>query len=136
QNIKTAGSGLYNGMIYPIRDSLPIGAIWYQGETNAGRPQHYQTYLESLIKNLRELYQAPELPFLIVQLPNYLKKSEEPEESAWAEIREAQLKAMLQVSNTAVAVTYDVGEWNDIHPLNKKDIAHRVFVGAGKVCCG
>lgn len=136
QNIKTAGSGLYNGMIYPIRDYRVRGAIWYQGETNAGRPQHYQTYLESLIKNWRELYQAPELPFLIVQLPNYLKKSEEPEESGWAEIREAQLKAMLQVSNTALAVTYDVGEWNDIHPLNKKDIAHRLFLGARKVSYG
>ncbi|MBD1425161.1 sialate O-acetylesterase [Sphingobacterium arenae] len=133
QNIKTAGSGLYNGMIYPIRDYRVRGTIWYQGETNAGRPQDYQTHLESLMRNWRELYRAPELPFLIVQLPNYLKKSEEPEESGWAEIREAQLKATQRVPNTTLAVTYDVGEWNDIHPLNKKDIAHRLFLGARKI---
>src|SRR5690606_11336017 len=136
RNLKAAGSGLYNGMIYPIRNYRVRGAIWYQGETNAGRPQYYQTYLESLIRNWRELYQAPELPFLIVQLPNYLEKSDEPQESGWAEIREAQLKATQEVPNTALAVTYDVGEWNDIHPLNKKDIAHRLFLGARKVSYG
>ena len=136
RNLKAAGSGLYNGMIYPIRNYRVRGAIWYQGETNAGRPQYYQTYLESLIRNWRELYQAPELPFLIVQLPNYLEKSDEPQESGWAEIREAQLKATQEVPNTALAVAYDVGEWNDIHPLNKKDIAHRLFLGARKVSYG
>src|SRR5690606_38650227 len=115
RNLKAAGSGLYNGMIYPIRNYRVRGAIWYQGETNAGCPQYYQTYLESLIRNWRELYQAPELPFLIVQLPNYLEKSDEPQESGWAEIREAQLKATQEVPNTALAVAYDVGEWNDIH---------------------
>ena len=131
--IKTAGSGLYNGMIYPIRDYQVSGVIWYQGETNAGRPDHYQTHLESLISNWRELYQAPELPFLLVQLPNYLKKSDKPQESGWAEIREAQLKVSQEVPHTALAVTYDVGEWNDIHPLNKKDIAHRLHLGARKL---
>ncbi|TYR35620.1 sialate O-acetylesterase [Sphingobacterium phlebotomi] len=136
RNLKAAGSGLYNGMIYPIRNYRVRGAIWYQGETNAGRPQYYQTYLESLIRNWRKLYQAPELPFLIVQLPNYLEKSDEPQESGWAEIREAQLKATQEVPNTALAVAYDVGEWNDIHPLNKKDIAHRLFLGARKVSYG
>ncbi|NGM65036.1 sialate O-acetylesterase [Sphingobacterium sp. SGR-19] len=135
-NFKAAGSGLYNGMIYPIRNYRMRGAIWYQGETNAGRPQYYQTYLESLIRNWRELYQAPELPFLIVQLPNYLEKSDEPQESGWAEIREAQLKATQEVPNTALAVAYDVGEWNDIHPLNKKDIAHRLFLGARRISYG
>lgn len=136
RNLKAAGSGLYNGMIYPIRNYRVRGAIWYQGETNAGCPQYYQTYLESLIRNWRELYQAPELPFLIVQLPNYLEKSDEPQESGWAEIREAQLKATQEVPNTALAVAYDVGEWNDIHPLNKKDIAHRLFLGARKISYG
>src|SRR5690606_11542641 len=125
-----------NGMIYPIRNYRVRGAIWYQGETNAGRPQYYQTYLESLIRNWRELYQASELPFLIVQLPNYLEKSDGPQESGWAEIREAQLKATQEVPNTALAVAYDVGEWNDIHPLNKKDIAHRLFLGARTVSYG
>src|SRR5690606_2382331 len=99
----------------------------------AGRPDHYQTHLESWISNWRELYQAPELPFLLVQLPNYLKKSDKPQESGWAEIREAQLKDSQEVPHTARAVTYDVGEWNDIHPLNKKDIAHRLHFGTRKL---
>ena len=136
RNLKAAGSGLYNGMIYPIRNYRVRGAIWYQGETNAGRPDHYQTHLESLISNWRELYQAPELPFLLVQLPNYLRKSDKPQESGWARIREAQFKATQEVPNTALAVAYDVGEWNDIHPLNKKDIARRLFLGARKLSYG
>lgn len=135
-NIKTAGSGLYNGMIYPIGNYRVRGAIWYQGETNAGRPAHYQTYLESLMRNWRALYQSPDLPFLIVQLPNYMKKSDQPQQSGWAKIREAQLKAVQEVPHTALTVTYDVGEWNDIHPLNKKDVAHRLFLGARKIVYG
>lgn len=132
-HLKTAGSGLYNGMIYPIRRYPVRGIIWYQGETNAGRPKHYKTYLTSLIKNWRQLFHSPQLPFLVVQLPNYLEKSAEPQESGWADIREAQLETVLETPCTALAVTYDVGEWNDIHPLNKKDIAYRLFLGARKL---
>lgn len=132
-NLKTAGSGLYNGMIFPIHNYQVRGVIWYQGETNAGRPRHYQTYLASLIQNWRQLYQSPTLPFLLVQLPNYLQKSDEPQESGWADIREAQFKTALETPYTALAVTYDIGEWNDIHPLNKKDMAHRLFLGARKL---
>src|SRR5690606_26280666 len=129
-NIANAGSGLYNGMIFPIKDYAVRGVIWYQGESNAGRPQHYQVYLESLIRNWRELYHLPTLPFLIVQLPNYLKKQADPQESGWAEIRESQLKATQTVPHTGLVVTYDIGEWNDIHPLNKKDLAYRLFLQA------
>lgn len=135
-NIKTAGSGLYNGMIYPIRNYKVRGAIWYQGETNAGRPQHYQKHLELLISNWRELFQDSSLPFLIVQLPNYLEKANQPQESGWARIREAQLRVTQEVPHTALAVTYDVGEWNDIHPLNKKDMAYRLFLAARKLSYG
>lgn len=137
RNLKTAGSGLYNGMIYPIRDYKVKGAIWYQGETNVGRPQNYQRLLTSLIKNWRELYHSPEMPFLLVQLPNYLTKSATPPMySGWAAIRDAQLKVAQTTSRTTLAVTYDVGEWNDIHPLNKKDVAQRLFLGARKVVYG
>ncbi|MGO1242652.1 MAG: sialate O-acetylesterase [Sphingobacterium sp.] len=136
ENLKTAGSGLFNGMVYPIRDYQVRGAIWYQGETNAGRPAHYQTYLESMIRDWRALYQSPDLPFLIVQLPNYMRKPDQPQQSGWARIREAQMKAVQEVAHTALTVTYDLGEWNDIHPLNKKDVAHRLFLGARKVVYG
>ncbi|MBE8720386.1 sialate O-acetylesterase [Sphingobacterium pedocola] len=132
-NLKSAGSGLYNGMIYPIRDYNVRGAIWYQGESNAGQPHTYETYLKSLITSWRALYQWAEMPFLLVQLPNYMEKSAVPQESGWAKIREAQFKTALEVPHTAMAVTYDVGEWNDIHPLNKKDVAQRLFLGARKL---
>lgn len=135
-NLKTVGSGLYNGMIYPIRDYKVCGAIWYQGEANTGRSQEYAPLLKSLITNWRELWNMPDMPFLLVQLPNFMPKSEQPSESGWAGVREAQLKVDMEVPNTALAVTYDVGEWNDIHPLNKKDMAHRLFLGARKLVYG
>lgn len=136
KNLDTAGSGLYNGMIYPIRDYKVKGTIWYQGESNTGRPQEYAPLLTSLVENWRELWNMPDMPFLLVQLPNFMKKDKQPSDSGWARIREAQLKVAEAVSNTALAVTYDVGEWNDIHPLNKKAVAHRLFLGARKIAYG
>lgn len=130
KNLDAAGSGLYNGMIYPIRDYKVKGVIWYQGESNAGRPQTYTSLLKSLIADWRGLWNNPALPFLMVQLPNFMEKSDQPSESGWAAIREAQLNVAMAVPNTVLAVTYDTGEWNDIHPLNKKDVAHRLFLGA------
>lgn len=135
-NLKSMGSNLYNGMIYPVRDYQVKGAIWYQGESNAG-DQNYERYLKALISNWRATLKQPELPFLLVQLPNLTAKSIKPPfQSGWAIIREAQLKTALEVPKTAMAVTYDVGEWNDIHPLNKKDIAHRLFLQARKLLYG
>lgn len=136
ENLKSAGSGLYNGMIYPIRDYKVKGAIWYQGESNAGSTPEYAALLESLIGNWRELWNMPEMPFLLVQLPNFMNKQMTPSDSGWARIREAQLKVAKSVPHTALAVTYDVGEWNDIHPLNKKDVARRLFLGARKIAYG
>lgn len=135
-NIQTAGSGLYNGMIYPIKDYKVKGAIWYQGESNAGRTQEYATFLELLIANWRELWHMPEMPFLLVQLPNFMDKQTSPSDSGWARLREAQLKVAMNVPHTALSVTYDVGEWNDIHPLNKKEVARRLFLGARKIAYG
>lgn len=136
KNRQSVGSGLYNGMIYPIRHYRVKGAIWYQGESNAGRSHEYGALMSSLITNWRELWQKPELPFLLVQLPNFMEKHEKPTDSGWARIREAQLNTFKTTPNTALAVTYDVGEWNDIHPLNKKAVAQRLFLGARKVVYG
>ena len=133
---KMVGSGLYNGMIYPIRDWKVRGAIWYQGENNAGRAGEYAPLLKSLIADWRESWQMPDMPFLLVQLPNYMKKYDRPTDSGWARLREAQLQAASEVSHTALAVTYDVGEWNDIHPLDKKSVAQRLFLGARKLIYG
>ena len=136
KNRQSVGSGLYNGMIYPIRHYRVKGAIWYQGESNAGRSHEYGSLVSALITNWRELWQKPELPFLLVQLPNFMEKHEKPTDSGWARIREAQLNTFKTTPNTALAVTYDVGEWNDIHPLNKKAVAQRLFLGARKVVYG
>lgn len=135
-NLISAGSGLYNGMIYPIRDYKVKGAIWYQGESNTGNAREYATLMKSLIANWQEVFDMPEMPFLLVQLPNFLAKSQQPSESGWAGIREAQQKTVLEVPHTAIAITYDLGEWNDIHPLNKRDVAHRLFLGARKIVYG
>lgn len=136
KNRNNAGSGLYNGMIYPIRNYQVRGTIWYQGESNAGNTSRYAELVSSLITNWRELWNMPEMPFLLVQLPNFMQKHDKPTDSGWARIREAQLQAFKTIPNTALAVTYDVGEWNDIHPLNKKDMAKRLFLGARKVVYG
>ena len=136
KNRNNVGSGLYNGMIYPIRNYQVRGTIWYQGESNAGNTSRYAELVSSLITNWRELWNMPEMPFLLVQLPNFMQKHDKPTDSGWARIREAQLQAFKTIPNTALAVTYDVGEWNDIHPLNKKDMAKRLFLGARKVVYG
>lgn len=132
-NRKTVGSGLYNGMIYPLRDYKVVGAIWYQGEANTGNAHEYYPLVKALVENWRELWNKPDMPFLFVQLPNFMEKRDQPSDSGWARIREAQLKAARNIDNTALAVTYDLGEWNDIHPLNKKDVAQRLFLGARKL---
>lgn len=136
KNLNRAGSGLYSGMIYPISNYQVKGTIWYQGESNTGRPQIYASLLEALIKDWRELWNMPDMPFLLVQLPNFMEKNDSPSDSGWARIREAQLKTALNVPYTSLAVTYDVGEWNDIHPLNKKVVAQRLFLGARKLVYG
>ena len=136
KNRDTVGSGLYNGMIYPIRNYQVKGAIWYQGESNAGSTSRYAELVQSLIANWRELWNMPEMPFLLMQLPNFMPKHVKPTDSGWARIREAQLQAFKTIPNTTLAVTYDIGEWNDIHPLNKKDMAKRLFLGVRKVVYG
>ncbi len=128
-------TGLYNTMVAPAI-SYPIkGMIWYQGETNAGRPQEYNQLLTSLINDWRNKWQLGNLPFLFVQLPNYMEVQYLPSESQWAELRFGQFKS-LSVPNTAMAVTIDVGEWNDIHPLEKKRVGERLSLAAGKLAYG
>ena len=135
-NLRRAGSALYNGMIYPLHDWKVKGVIWYQGENNAGRAGEYAPLLKSLIAGWRATFGMPDLPFLLVQLPNYMARRERPGDSGWARLREAQFNVARSVPGTALAVTYDVGEWNDIHPLDKKSMARRLFLGARKLVYG
>ncbi len=127
--------GLYNGMIAPLLNYTIKGVIWYQGESNTARPREYQKLFPALIADWRQKWNQGNLPFLYVQLANYMQVKDQPSESNWAELREAQLKT-LSVPNTAMAVAIDIGEWNDVHPLNKEDIGKRLALGAQKVAYG
>jgi sialate O-acetylesterase len=118
-------ANLYNGMLYPVLPYGIRGAIWYQGETNAGRAYQYRALFPALIKSWRAEWQEGDFPFYFVQLANYQPRKPEPSESAWAELREAQSMA-LKLPATGQAVTIDVGEARDIHPTNKQDVGKRL----------
>lgn len=127
--------GLYNAMISPLLNYRIKGVIWYQGESNADSPEEYRTLFPALIRNWREKWGQGDFPFLFVQLANYMEAREQPTESDWAMLREAQSQA-LTLPQTGMAVTTDVGEWNDIHPLNKKAVGQRLALAARKVAYG
>ncbi len=124
--------GLYNAMISPLLNYSIKGVIWYQGESNADRPLEYAGLFPALINDWRENWQQGNFPFLFVQLPNFMEAQQQPSESNWALMREAQLKT-LSLPNTGMAVAIDIGEWNDIHPLNKRDVGYRLALAAQKV---
>jgi len=127
--------GLFNGMLSPLLNYAIKGVTWYQGESNAGRPHEYRKLLPALIRNWRAKWNQGDFPFLIVQLPNFMESHAEPTESNWAMLREAQLQ-ILSIPHTGMAVAIDIGEWNDIHPLNKKDVGKRLALAAEKVAYG
>lgn len=130
------GAGLYNGMIWPLRNYAVAGVIWYQGESNAGAADIYDDYLEELIYGWREDFGDGHLPFVICQLPNYMEAYDYPVDESWARLREAQLKVYREVPFTYLATSYDTGEWNDIHPLNKKDMAATILLGTRQLYGG
>lgn len=127
--------GLYNGMIAPLLNYTIKGVIWYQGESNTARPHEYRKLFPALVTDWRRQWNQGDFPFLYVQLANYMQVKDQPSESNWAELREAQLKT-LSVPNTAMAVAIDIGEWNDVHPLDKEDVGKRLALGAQKVAYG
>ncbi len=124
--------GLYNAMIAPLLNVSHSGAIWYQGESNITRANEYYDQFPAMIDSWRADWKQGDFPFIFVQLANLNESCEEPCESGMAELRNAQASA-LSLPNTAMAVAYDVGEWNDIHPLNKKDVGIRLALGARRV---
>ena len=126
---------LFNGMIHPLLNYPILGAIWYQGEANAGRAYQYRTLLPLMIRDWREHWKQDDFPFLIVQLANYMAPPVEPGESAWAELREAQSMA-LSLDKTGMAVTIDIGEADNIHPRNKQEVGRRLALSALKVAYG
>lgn len=133
QNEPTA---LYNGMIAPFTNYAVRGFVWYQGESNAGNPEAYKDFQPNLIKDWRNKWNMGKLPFLIAQLPNYMDVDYLPAESNWAEIREVQLQTALEMENVGVGINIDLGEWNDIHPGNKKPVGERLALVAQRISYG
>lgn len=115
-------SGLYNGMIHPFVPMALRGIIWYQGETNAGRASEYRTLFPAMISQWRQDFKQADLPFYFVQIANWRRKGDD-----WsvAYLREAQMAA-LALPKTGMAVTIDVGNPDDVHPLNKLDVGKRL----------
>lgn len=130
RNPMEAKSGLYNTMLLPLANCRVKGVVWYQGESNAGRWNEYEKLLTALMGDWREVFGDASLPFIIVQLPNFLESSPNPSDGGWARLREAQMKAAESTPGAYFTVNYDLGEWNDIHPLNKKDVAKRIWKSA------
>ncbi|WP_345989106.1 sialate O-acetylesterase [Chryseobacterium sp. Chry.R1] len=125
--------GLYNAMINPLINYNIKGFIWYQGESNTGKPKEYGDLLSTMISLWRSKWNKNDLPFLIVQLANFMEKKDEPLDSGWAELREQQRQVSLNVPYAGLAVAIDLGEWNDIHPLNKKTVGDRLALQALKI---
>jgi sialate O-acetylesterase len=123
---------LYNSMINPIVSYGIKGILWYQGEDNSGAPVEYRSLFPMLINDWRSRWKQGNIPFLFVQLPNYMKKQPEPAASNWATLREAQALA-LALPNTGMATTIDIGEADDIHPKNKKEVGKRLALVAKKL---
>lgn len=137
-NAPFLASNIYNAMVHPIVKFPIKGAIWYQGESNAGRAEQYRKLFPAMIRDWRAKWGQGDFPFLFVQLANFANRkprAEEPAESEWAELREAQTMALAE-PNTAMAVIIDIGESKDIHPKNKQDVGKRLALGAQKIAYG
>lgn len=150
-------ASLFNAKLAPALPLQIKGVLWYQGESNVVKPDaelalrkparlcksescaavksEYRYLMTDLISDWRKQFDQGDFPFLYVQLVNFQEAFDQPTESKWAELREAQ-RELLAVKNTAMAVGIDVGEWNDIHPLNKQDVGERLALGAMKLAYG
>jgi len=126
ENAPGRPGNLYNGMIAPLIPFAIKGAIWYQGEANQSRAFQYRTLFPMLIKNWRDDWEQGEFPFYYVQIANFLSQNDEPMESSWAEVREAQSMAMDKLEHVGQAVIIDIGMARDIHPKNKQDVGKRL----------
>ena len=123
---------LYNGMINPLVPYGIKGAIWYQGESNAGRSFQYRHLFPELIKDWRKQWNQGDFPFLFVQLANFMPADSLPSESTWAELREAQ-SMTLSLPKTGMASAIDIGDALDIHPKDKQTVGKRLALSALKV---
>ena len=130
ENYPTMPGVLYEGMIEPVAPLSISGAIWYQGEANFQRAHQYQTLLPMLIGDWRKSFDEADFPFYIVNLPAFMHHRDEPGDDAWAELREAQALTARNVKNSALAVTVDTGDPDNIHPKDKQVVGERLALCA------
>jgi sialate O-acetylesterase len=128
-------SMLYNGMIQPLGPTAMRAILWYQGESDTWQPPEYGRLLPALIEDWRHRFGA-DLPFIVVQLPNYGPPSTKPEKSEWAELREVQRNVADKTSRTGLAVTIDLGQTDNIHPTNKQEVGRRLALVAERLVYG
>lgn len=135
-NVSNAtASSLYANVIHPLLPYRVAGIIWYQGETNAGRPDEYHTLLPAMINDWRKSY--GDVPAVICGLANFQEShSDANYRGGWARLREAQRLGTQEMGNAGLAVLTDLGEWNDIHPLHKKEAAARIARILRQRCLG
>jgi sialate O-acetylesterase len=126
-------ASLYNAMIAPLTPFPIRGVIWYQGESNASRERAplYNHLFETMIQDWRRAWRVGDFPFLFVQLANYKTSPD----SWWPALRDAQLHT-LELANTGMAVTIDIGDADNIHPKNKQDVGHRLALAARAIAYG
>jgi sialate O-acetylesterase len=122
---------LYNAMIHPLVPYGIRGALWYQGESNAGKADRYRDLMAAMIGSWRQRWGRGDFPFYIVQLADYMSDKDDPAVSPpWAHLREAQRQITLTVPNTALAAAIDIGDPKDIHPRNKQEVGRRLALQA------
>jgi sialate O-acetylesterase len=123
-------TNLFNGMIAPLIPYSIKGAIWYQGESNAGQAVEYRTLFADMITDWRARWSQGDFPFLFVQLAKYASPS-----PGFAELRNSQLET-LALPNTGMATSFDIGSQTDIHPKDKLDVGLRLALAARHVAYG
>jgi sialate O-acetylesterase len=123
-------------MIQPLIPFGIRGAIWYQGESNAGDPVLYRTLLPTMIADWRRRFGVGDFPFFVVQLANFRATTDEPVQEGWAALREAQLITAENDPKVGLAVIIDIGEAKDIHPKNKQDVGLRLGLSARAIAYG
>lgn len=126
-------SGLYNGMLCPLKRQKIRGCFFYQGESNVWCASRYEQEFTEMIADWRRLWQTPELPFVYVQLAGFSDGILPTEQTDWAYLREAQCRAEQQSENVRMIQAYDLGEYNDLHPTRKKEVGERIALAAQDV---
>ena len=121
---------LYNAMISPLRNLKFQAVLWYQGESNVDRRNEYSDLLTGMMRDWRRTFEDPDLPFYIIELADFLHKKDKAGRAAWQEMREQQAEAAKADPHAALIKNRDLGEWNDIHPLDKKTLGKRAAKAA------